>query len=138
MIPLLKAKLRGMQERARSAARKAVVQGLLGLSAWLAGLAAIGFLTASAYWTLSKDMGPELAALLIGIGFMLLAVGLAVGLLVGLSAMADKTDTPADVADTPAAHTPSASAVDVSGVASIAAFTAAFVLGKFLAGDRAE
>jgi len=122
----------------RGAARKAVVQGLLGLSACFAGLAGIGFLTASAFWTLSKDMGPELAALLIGIGFMLLAVGLAVGLFVGFSAMADKADTPADVADPPATHTLSTSAVDVSGAASVAAFTAAFVLGKYLAGARPE
>jgi len=48
----------------------------LGLSGWLIGVGGLGFLTASAFLTLGVTVGAEWAALVIGIGLMLLAAGL--------------------------------------------------------------
>jgi membrane-associated phospholipid phosphatase len=120
--PFLQNTLRSVEKSTQDAARKLVWQILLGLSGCLVGLAALGFLTASAFLTLSTAVGPELAALFVGIGLVFLAVG--------LLALALRPRINPNVVDTPIPP-PEASGAEVPNIATTVAFTAAFVLARY-------
>lgn len=107
---------------ARAGLRKLLLLALLCLSGLLIGAAGIGFLTTWAFMTLSMVLGPRPALLLTGLGLMLVA-----GCLLGLVRLLSKPD-PAVAPDSP----PVAAVADANNAASLVAFTAAFVLGRYL------
>ena len=111
---------------AREGARKLLLPLLLGLSAALIMLVGIGFLLASAFITLAAAWGPAMAALALGLGLMVLA---AVLVLIAKTQMSRKA-----VATARTPLTPVAADADRDGAA-LVAFTAAFVLGRYLTGD---
>lgn len=96
---------------------------LLALAGGLTGAAGMGFLTAWAYLTLSVAVGNGPAALLTGLGLTMLAVAL-------LALARHRLSTP-DLADPSVKH-PKPPAKDQADVASQIAFTAAFVLARYL------
>lgn len=104
-----------------------LVPALLALAGGVTGVAALGFLVASAYVALGAVMGYGLAALLTGSGLVLLSLGLIV-----LSRRQMSQRGPAD----PARKTPAAQESAESDTASEIAFTTAFVLARYLGGDR--
>lgn len=120
----------GMVHRAaqavRTGVRKMVLPGLLALAAALSGAAGIGFLTVWAFLALSAAMGPGPAALLLGLGHVLLSVGLVllVRRLLSNPARHDRATEP------PAAH-----AAAAGDELTQLAFAAAFVLARYL-GDK--
>jgi hypothetical protein len=110
----------------RNEARKAMIPLLLGLAAFVAGSAGMGFLTVWAYLALSVAMGPQTASLVIGLGFLSLAAGAL--LFARWRPSRRSAQNPPEVrAEVPASETPDA--------VSLVAFTAAFVLARAL-GDR--
>ncbi len=121
--------MRGVESSARDAARKLLWRGLLGLSGCLAGLVALGFLTASAFVALSAELGAGLAALFIGIGFLVFAVA--------LLALASGHRPDPNAAKTPVPP-PVASGAETPDEAAIIAFTAAFVLARYLTGGKPD
>jgi Na+-transporting methylmalonyl-CoA/oxaloacetate decarboxylase gamma subunit len=112
---------------AREGARKLLRPIVLGLSACLFGAAGIGFLLAWVFLTLSAVWGPAMAALALGVGLTLLA-----GLLL---AVAMRPLSKPDTAAAPTPRSPAPKDAERDG-ASLVAFTAAFVLGKYLTGNR--
>lgn len=101
---------------------------LLALAGCLTGMAGMGFLTTWAYLTLSVAVGQGPAALLTGLGLTMLAVAL-------LALARRRLSTP-DLAD-PAVKHPKAPANDPAVAVSQIAFTAAFVLARYL-GERKQ
>ena len=115
-----------LQRAARESARKLLLPLVLGLSAALIMLVGSGFLLASAFITLAAAWGPAMAALSLGLGLTVLA---AVLMLIAKTQMSRKAVA---TARTPP---PVAADADRDG-ASLVAFTAAFVLGRYLTGKR--
>ncbi|MGJ8587513.1 MAG: phage holin family protein [Yoonia sp.] len=107
----------------RMDARKMLVPALLVLAGGLTGAAGVGFLTTWAYLTLSVAVGYGPAALLTGLGFTVLSVG--------LLSLARNRLSKHELAD-PSVTQPKAPANDSADVASQIAFTAAFVLARHL------
>lgn len=114
---------RGLEGRVQADLRKLLWPVMLVLLACLLGLLAIGFLTASAYLAISAAYGPVWAMLMLGAVFMGLA-GVAL-LLSRLRLTKPALAAPVTAPDA----TPSEAAATV-------AFTAAFVLGRYLAGKK--
>jgi len=119
-----------MEDQLLRSAGRVLLSVLLVLSAFLIGLAGFGFLLASAVMTLSLAVGPQWAALLFGLGLMLLAVG-CLALAKGrrsrpIHAGTDKAPTRVD--DTDAA--PGEGADESSAL--LMAFTVAFVFARYL------
>jgi hypothetical protein len=106
------------------------------LSVWLIGMAGIGFVIASGYLALDSLLGAGWAAVLLGLVLIALAGG-------GLALTAKRkakapAAQPAPVPDpepapVPASPVPAGAA---SAEASTVAFTAAFVLGRYLTRER--
>lgn len=103
--------------------RKMVLPGLFALAGGLSGAAGVGFLTVWAYLALSAAMGHGPAALLIGLGHVLLSVGL-VSLARRLLLNPARND--------PSNKPPDAHAKEASDAVSQIAFAAAFVLARYL------
>ena len=116
-----------LQRAARESARKLLLPLVLGLSATLIMLVGIGFLLTSAFITLAAAWGPAMAALSLGLGLTVLA---AVLMLVAKTQMSRKGGATAQTPPPPVAAN-----ADRNG-ASLVAFTAAFVLGRYLTGKR--
>jgi uncharacterized membrane protein YdjX (TVP38/TMEM64 family) len=114
-------------EVARKDARAMLIPALLALAGGVTGVAALGFLVASAYVALGAVMGYGLAALLTGSGLALLSLGLGV-----LARRKMSQHGPAHTAG----KTPAEDDKAVSDTASQIAFTTAFVLARYLGGDR--
>jgi hypothetical protein len=112
---------------ARKDARAMLVPALLALAGGVTCVAGLGFLAASAYLALDAVLGPGLAALLTGAGLTLLSLGL-----VMLARRQMAYPGPAD----PAGKTPAEQDKAASDTASQIAFTTAFVLARYLGGDR--
>jgi len=112
---------------AREGARKLLRPIVLGLTACLFGAGGIGFLLAWVFLTLSAAWGPAMAALILGAGLTLLAGTL---LAVAMRALSKPAIVPA-----PTPRSPEPKDAERDG-ASLVAFTAAFVLGKYLTDNR--
>jgi len=117
-----------MHGMARDGVQKLLLLILLGLSAFLIGTAGFGFLIACGFLMLSTAWGAELAALALGLGLTLLAVVLGIWV---KRHWWNTARTMAPETDAPAAKTPEDAGRDA---ASQVAFTAAFVLGRYLIG----
>lgn len=129
MNQFLKDAMRGLEGSARVAAQKVLWRLFLEISVGLIGLAGLGFITASAFLALSAVLGATLAALLTGIG-LLFAAG-------GCVAIIKKPMPKQHLANAPNAP-PIPSATDHTGVAATVAFTAAFVLARYLGDDKPD
>lgn len=129
MNKFLQDTLRGVEGSARDAAQKVIWRLTFGISVGLIGLAGLGFLAASAYLTLSSAVGLTLAALIIGVGLILLAGGLLL-----LSKRSSSKPAPEDAGKA----TPVASRTGGANLAPTIAFTAAYVLARYLSADRPE
>jgi uncharacterized membrane protein YdjX (TVP38/TMEM64 family) len=114
-------------EGARKDARAMLIPALLALAGGVTGVAALGFLVASAYVALGAVLGYGLAALLTGSGLALLSLGLVV-----LARRQMSQKRPA----VPPGEVPAAQERAASDTASQIAFTTAFVLARYLGGDR--
>jgi small-conductance mechanosensitive channel len=124
----LQDKMRGVEDTARDAAQKLVWRLLLGITVGLIWLAGIGFLTTSVFLALSAVMGIAWAALLIGL--LLVLVG------AGPVAIINYQWSKKELAKVP--ETPPAAGADASNVATTVAFTAAFVLARYLGGEKPD
>lgn len=112
----------------RKNARAILIPALLALAGGVAGVAALGFLAASAYLALGAVLQPTMASLIVGSGFALLSLGLVV-----LARRQMSQHGPAD----PAGKGPAAQERAEEGdTASRIAFAMAFVLARYLGGDR--
>ncbi|WP_321363656.1 hypothetical protein [uncultured Celeribacter sp.] len=107
----------------RKDAGELLVPILLALAGVLAGAAGVAFLTAWAYLTLSSAVGQGPASLLIGLGLTILAVG--------ILALARNRLTQTIRLDPPVTQ-PATSAPSEAEFASQIAFTAAFILARYL------
>lgn len=101
----------------------------LGLACCLLAVAGFGFMIASAFMALSAVLGAQTAALCFGLVLLVLA-----GLLLALSRKG-ASRTPATTPDQ-ADATPAQA--DMAEAGSIIAFTAAFVLARYLAYDKRD
>lgn len=129
MSQFLKDAMRGVECSARDVAQKVLWRLFLEISVGLIGLAGLGFITASGFLALSASLGAALAAFLTGLG-LLLAAG-------GCVAIVKKSWLKQYPANPPKAP-PIPSATDPTGVAATVAFTAAFVLGRYLGDDKPD
>jgi len=128
----LAAALTGAAQDARVGARRAMRQGLVLALGCLIGVAGLGFLTASAFLALEATHGAARAALVVGLALLLLAGGI-----VALARGRPPRPLPAEGAPPrPAAeaHRPPAEAPRPPDAAALLAFTAAFVLARYLTG----
>jgi predicted lipid-binding transport protein (Tim44 family) len=107
--------------------RKLLSPVLLALAGGLIGATGIGFLTAWAYLTLSAAVGHGSAALLIGLGYLMLSAGLVF--------LANRQLAKHDPGD-PSRKQPSAQGKEATDAASEIAFTAAFVLARYLGAGK--
>jgi hypothetical protein len=115
-----------LQTAARDAERRArrlMLITMLGFASGLMAVAGIGFVTAWAFLTLSVSMGPGLAALLIGLGLF----GLAGAVLAFAVSLASKP-APKLASE----HKPETADPGKPDAVAVIAFTAAFVLGRYL------
>lgn len=108
---------------------KLLVPILLALAGGLTGAAGVAFLTAWAYLTLSSAVGQGPASLLIGLGLTILAVGI-----LALARNRLKQTIRLD----PPVTQPETSAPSEAEFASQIAFTAAFVLARYLKQSRRD
>jgi FtsH-binding integral membrane protein len=114
-----------VQDSVRGGAHQVLRRTLLTLSGGLIGFAGFGFVAASAYLGLSTVLGAAWAALLVGFGLILLA-----GVLVLLAAARPPKPVPSQAPKPP-------QGVSEGDVPALVAFTAAFVLARYLMGpDR--
>lgn len=113
----------------RKDAGKLLVPILLALAGGLTGAAGVAFLTAWAYLTLSSAVGQGPASLLIGLGLTILTVG--------ILALARNRLTQTIRLDPPLTQ-PDTSAPSEAEFASQIAFTAAFVLARYLKQSRRD
>lgn len=111
----------------RRDAGRVLVPVLLALAAGLTGLAAAGFLVASAYLALSAALGHGPATLLTGLGLAILALGF---LALARNRLSRRN------ADDPPLTQPEQPAAGKSDLAARVAFTAAFVLARSLGKDK--
>ena len=129
MNRFLKDAMRGVEGSARDAAQNLLWRLFLTVSVGLIGLGGFGFITASAFLALSASLGAAWAALSTGLG-LLLAAG-------GCVAIVKKPMPKPHLANAP--NAPSIpSATDPAGVATTVAFTAAFVLARYLGNDKPD
>jgi hypothetical protein len=119
----LAAALTGAAADARVGARKAMRQGLALALGCLIGATGLGFLTASAFLALEAPLGAATAALVVGLALSLLAVGI-------LALARSRPPRPLPVA--PPRLT--AEAPRPPDPVPLLAFTAAFVLARYLTG----
>ena len=119
--------VRSVGREIRTDLRKLVLPGLLALAAGLSALAGIGFLTAWAYLALSAAVGHAPAALLTGLGYLVVCAVL-LFLARRLVSRPERAE-PAHRAPRPRHQN------ETGDAASQIAFTAAFVLGRYL-GDN--
>ena len=112
---------------AREGVRNLLLPLLMGLSAALIMLVGSGFLLASAFITLAAAWGPAMAALSLGLALTVFA---AVLMLIVKTQLSRKS-----VATAQTPSPPVAADADRDG-ASLVAFAAAFVLGRYLTGKR--
>lgn len=103
--------------------RKMILPGMLALAAGLSGAAGMGFLTAWAYLALAAAIGHGPAALLVGLGHVLLSAGL-----VFVARRVLSKPAPDDASK----KTPGPHGNEAGDAASQLAFTAAFVLARYL------
>jgi hypothetical protein len=122
--------LLGVENAAEEAGHKVLSRLLLGVSGCLTALAGLGFLCASSFLALSPLLGAGWATFVIGAGLIVLA-----GVLLALSGRRTSKPLPKAV---PAAPPPSPPAAEAGETGSIIAFTAAFVLARYLAGDKQD
>jgi hypothetical protein len=113
----------------RKDAGELLVPILLVLAGVLAGAAGVAFLTAWSYLTLSSAVGQGPASLLIGLGLTVLAVGI---LAVARNRFTQTTQSDPLVAE------PETSATSEAEFASQIAFSAAFVLARYLKQSRRD
>jgi len=113
----------------RKDAGELLVPILLALAGGLTGAAGVGFLTAWVYLTLSIAVGQASAALLAGLGLAIVAAGL---LFFAKNRLTKKT------AANPPVSQPVATATGKAELASEFAFTAAFVLARYLGEGRRD
>lgn len=119
----------GVENSVRDGAHKVLWQVLLGLSGYLIAVAGVGFLIIAAYLALSASLGVGPAALLIGIGLVLVG-----GAILALANRRPAKPVPEDEKKPP----PTVSGADAANAGSMLAFTAAFVLGRYLTGDKRD
>jgi hypothetical protein len=115
-----------LAREARLAARALLGRVLLGGFAVALGAAGLAFLIYAGFAALRVQLGPGLSALVLGVGLLVLA---AVLMLASGRAVPVRQPTP-DSTPGAAPGTPSPRA----DAAELAAFTASFVIGRFLAG----
>jgi len=124
-----------VENAAEEAGHKVLSRLLLGVSGCLTALAGLGFLCAASFLALGPVLGAGWATFVIGAGLMVLA-----GVLLALSGRRSSNPAPKPVPKpVPAAPPPSPSAAEAAEAAetgSIIAFTAAFVLARYLAGEK--
>lgn len=121
--------MRSIGRDVRMDADKLLLPGLLALAGGLTGAAGAAFLTAWAYLAHSVAVRRGPAALLTGLGLTILAVG--------LLALARNRRSKPDLAEPPVKQ-PKAPAPHAADVASQIAFTAAFVLARYLGEARRD
>jgi hypothetical protein len=114
----------GAIRQTRAALRPAITDAMLSLAAVLIGLTGTGFLLAAAFGALSRSLGPELSALILG---MSLATASALVLMLVQLRRGARADALRRAEDA-AAKEPG-----LQGAGATAAFAAAFVLGRRLA-----
>lgn len=114
---------------ARRDARRLLLPILLALAGGLTGAAGVAFLMAWVYLTLSSAVGQGPAFLLTGLGLTILAVG--------ILALAKNRLTQTIQLDPPVTQ-PETSAPNEAEFASQIAFTAAFVLARYLKQSRRD
>jgi hypothetical protein len=119
----LAAALTGAAQDARNSARRAMRQGLALSLGCLIGAVGLGFLTAAAFLALETELGAATAALVVGLAFLIMAVG--------VLALAQRR--PLGLPPTGATPPrPAAEAPPPPNPAALVAFTAAFVLARYL------
>ena len=133
MITALLANLQAQARIATCAARAVLRGGMLALIAGLAGLAGAGLLVFAAYTGLRPVFGPALAALATGVVLLLLAALAADRS--GLPSLLRTPPAPADRSPLPASAPIPPESLSVPA-ATMAVFTAAFVLGRSIADRR--
>ena len=116
--------LGGVARDAKVGARRLLLAILLGLTGCFIAIVGFGFLMAWAFMTLSMALDPRSAALLMGLACFIVAGGVFGVLLYKQPPKSAATEAPKAPPDT--------SGTETSEAASIAAFTAAFVLGRYL------
>lgn len=119
-----------VENAAEEAGHKVLSRLLLGVSGCLTALAGLGFLCAASFLALGPVLGAGWATFVIGAGL----IGLA-GVLLALSGRRSSKSAPKAK---PNAPPPSAPAAEAAETGSILAFTAAFVLARYLAGDKQD
>lgn len=117
-----------VENAAEEAGHKVLSRLLLGVSGCLTALAGLGFLCASSILALSPVLGAGWATFVIGAALIVLA-----GVLLALSGRRSPKLVPKAA---PAAPPPSATAAEAAETGSIIAFTLAFVLARYLAGEK--
>ena len=120
--------MRDVESNVLGGAHKAFWQLLPALTGYLIGLVGFGFLTASAFLALRTSLGAGWATLAVGGALMLLAVGLLVF---------TKT-RPIKSVSSDAKEPAAAPETEASNAAPMFAFTAAFVLARYLADDSRD
>ncbi|WP_435259939.1 phage holin family protein [Thioclava sp. FR2] len=109
--------------------RKLLLPVLLALAGGLIGATGVGFLTAWAYLTLGAAIGHGSAALVIGLGYLVLSAGLVL--------LAQRQLSKHDP-DDPSMKQPGAQGKEATDAASEIAFTAAFVLARYLGKEKRD
>ncbi|WP_162561607.1 phage holin family protein [Yoonia vestfoldensis] len=121
--------MRGVTRAFRKDAGRLLRSALLALAGGLTAAAGLAFLTVSGYLVLCLALGPGPAAFLIGVGLLVLAGGL---LTLAGNRPANKT------AAAPLPPQPAASATHETDFASRMAFTAAYVMARYLGAGRRD
>lgn len=117
----------GIARDVRMDLRTLLLPVLLALTGGLIGATGVGFLTAWAYLLVGAAVGYGSAALLIGLGYLLLSVGF-----VSLARRQLSKHDPGDAAR----KQPGARGTEATDAASEIAFTAAFVLARYLGAGK--
>jgi hypothetical protein len=123
------AALRGAAQDAQASARKAMRQGIALTLGCLIGTAGLGFLTASAFLALKAALGATTAALLVGLTLSISAGGI-------LAVARSRAQRPLPAGWAP--PRPAAQAPHPPDGVPLLAFTAAFVLARYLTGRLRE
>lgn len=123
MNTAFKTLLRDVQGQAQARAGSLLWPVLRVVMACLTGLVGFGFLTAAIYHAITASVGPGWASLLLGVGFSVLA-----GVI--LLFARDRLPKPAPTAANRVP--PAGSGGDTTDTHTMIAFTAAFVLGRYL------
>lgn len=128
MKQLVQDTIRGVKGIARDAAQKLFWRFLLGTSLCLIWCAGLGFLTASAFLALGALMEPAWSAFFVGLLLLLVAAG-SVAFIRKASARQHRATAPKG---------PPTANVETSGALATVAFTAAFVLARYLDGEKTD